>query len=155
MTPAATSKRRGWDGAAEAVSLAYETRAGECRRAVLTVDEAEAWSVYDVSGVAGAERFGVLVERLDGANEKLLEALAVQADYVSCQREFTAGEREARHELPHASRVAIPRLRAEARQAAALAVIEADRRDDAAFHSQIGALLGEQAPQQQPAAQAA
>jgi hypothetical protein len=142
VTRPATSKPRDWDGAAEAVSLAYETRGGECRRAVLTVDEAEAWSVYDVCGVAGAEPFGVLVERLDGANEKLLEALAVQADYVSCQREFTNGEREERHELPHARRVATPRLRADARQVAALAVIEADRRDDPDFHAQISALLG-------------
>ena len=155
MTPPATSNRGDWDGATEAVSLAYETRAGECRRAVLTVDEAEAWSVYDVCGVAGAEPFGVLVERLDGANEKLLEALAVQADYVSCQREFTNGGREHRHELPHASQVATRRLRADARQAVALAVIEADRRDDAAFHARIGALLGERAPHPQPAAQAA
>jgi hypothetical protein len=155
MTPPATRKHRGWDGASEAVSVAYETRAGECRRAVLTVDKAEAWSVYDVCGLAGAERFGVLVERLDGANEKLLEALAVQADYVSCQREFTNGEREHRHELPHARRVATRRLRADARHAAALAVIEADRRDDPAFHAQISALLGERAPHQQPATQAA
>jgi hypothetical protein len=72
------------------LEYSYTTFDGQRRRVLVGVDSIDmtsAWSVYDVP-VGGKHTHGWLVERLDGHDDKLLEATSLAKEYAADQQRF-------------------------------------------------------------------
>jgi hypothetical protein len=123
-----------------ALATHYTARDGHCREVILGVEETGVWLVYDI----GRADTGLLVGRLDGAHEKLHQALALQTDYTACQFAFARGERDeftCPDPLPKPVGVSITQIRARAERAVDLAFTQAKYND--ALLSHIKTLAGE------------
>jgi len=88
-----SAPRKNTSAAPALLRITYASRGGEQRDALIALDAAGVWFVYDVPAAPGAAQTGFLVERLDGAGEELREAAALAADYVACQLAYARGER--------------------------------------------------------------
>ncbi len=88
-----TPPRKENNAAATPLAIPYTALGGQERQAVVAVDAAGVWFVYDIPAAPRAAKTGFLVDRLDGAGEELHEAVALAAEYVACQLAYARGYR--------------------------------------------------------------
>jgi hypothetical protein len=88
------------DGRAPTLAISYTAIGGQERRVVVALDTTGAWSVYDVPTIAGSCKQGAVVQHLDGAEDGLVQAVAIAIEYVAGQHAYRSGNR-AEHALPN------------------------------------------------------
>lgn len=99
------------------LAIPYTACGGQRREALIALDTAGVWFVYDLSAATRAAKVGLLVERLEGADEELREAVAVAVEFVSDQLAYARGER-LESPLGKAPRERLSKVRRDARRAA-------------------------------------
>jgi len=106
------------------LAIPYTARGGQQREAVIAVDAAGVWFVYDLSSATRAANAGLVVERLDGAGEELHEAVALAAEFVASQVAYARGDR-LDSPLPKSAQERLPKIRRDAQRAARAAASDA------------------------------
>lgn len=137
-----------------ALAIAYRAASGRRREAVIGVDRAGRWFVYDIP-VRGLGRTGRVVEQLCGQDERLRQAIAVLSDYAACQQAYAAGERDAHlcpDPLPSPQRIALSQIRECTGRALRVAFTQANSAEDHDLLEQLHALTGSAAGAAAPAA---
>lgn len=102
------------------LAIPYTAHGGQRRETLIAVDKAGVWSIYDLSTATRAARAGFLVQRLDGAEEELDEAVALAAEFVASQLSYARGERPD-SPVGKSPLERLPKIRRDARRAAAAA----------------------------------
>ena len=102
------------------LTIPYTARGGQQREAVIAVDAAGVWFVYDLSVATRAANAGLVVERLDGAGEELHEAVALAAEFVADQVAYARGE-QLDSPLPKSAQERLSKIRRDAQRAATVA----------------------------------
>ncbi len=102
------------------LAIPYTACGGQQREALIALDTAGVWFVYDLSAATRAAKVGLLVERLDGAEEELQEAVALAVEFVSDQLAYARGER-VESPLGKAARERLSKIRRDGRRAAGAA----------------------------------
>jgi hypothetical protein len=131
------------------LAISYRARSRRNREVLIAVDDLGEWAVYDTPA-GGTGKTGRLVDRLAGHDERLLQALALQAEYAADQQAYSAGRREEHltpDPLPSARRVAMTQIRRDAERALRLACALAVTAEDRQLLDQwLPALTGEATP---------
>jgi hypothetical protein len=130
--------------APQSLAIGYTTR-GRPREALITIDDAGVWCVYDVPSERSKVKTGRLVARLDAAGEKLPQAIYLAAEYVACHVAFAAGLRpEPVYPDPRRriARVPLKSIRRDASRAMAVA-LAGEMREAPEWFQQIVALADE------------
>ncbi len=104
--------------------IPYTARGGQQREAVIAVDAAGVWFVYDLSPATRAAKAGLVIERLDGAGEELHEAVALAAEFVAGQVAYAHGDR-LDSPLPKSAQERLSKIRRDAQRAARAAASDA------------------------------
>jgi hypothetical protein len=124
-----------------ALAVAYTARGGRRREAVIGVDGAGEWVLYDIAA-CGHAKTGKVVEALAGENERVRQAIALQADYADTQAAYQAGRRED-DPLPKFTRRSLSRIAEQAERAVALALAQAAAENETQLTEQLLALAGD------------
>jgi hypothetical protein len=107
------------------LAIPYTTGSGERRQALIGVDEQGVYFVYDTP----ATTTGHVVARLDGADEKLPEAISLIADYVKNQIAYADGER-VDDPLPKPEVQPLSKIASDWRRAATAAITDASESEE-------------------------
>jgi hypothetical protein len=118
MTPPRTDEQA--QAALRALAIPYTARGGQQREALITVNATGVWFVYDLSTAMRAAGVGLLVQRLDGTEEELHEAVAVAAEFVANQVAYARGDR-LDSPLPKTTQERLSKIRRDAQRAASAA----------------------------------
>jgi hypothetical protein len=102
------------------LAIPYTARWAQRREALIAVNAAGVWFVYDLSTAMRAAGVGLVVQRLDGAGEELHETVAVAAEFVADQLAYARGDRLDKP-LPKAAQERLSKIRRDAQRAANVA----------------------------------
>lgn len=125
-----------------ALAVPFTRRGGHRREALLGVNSAGEWALYDIPAT-GRVKTGKVVQALADERDRVLQALALQADYTATQDAYQAGRRED-DPLPRFSRRSLSRIAEQAERAVALSLAQALAEKDSDLIDRLLALSGEQ-----------
>jgi hypothetical protein len=124
-----------------ALAVPYTAGRGRRREAVLGVDSAGEWAVYDIVA-RGHAKTGKVVQALEDERDRVRQAIALQADYTDTQAAYYAGRRE-EDPLPKFTRLPLSRIAEHAERAVQLALTQAAADDRIQLTEQLLALANE------------